>query len=357
MESLKKGFCDGLFIHPIIGKKKYGDFESDIIIKTYEKMIQDFYPRGSVILGTFATYSRYAGPREALFTALVRKNFGCSHFIVGRDHTGVGNFYGPEDSHKIFDNFTKSEIGIEIIKFGRVFYSDLENKYIHELEFIDHPEENKVDISGTKIRDMLKGGVSPPEWFMRPEISEIIIRNIKEGEKVFVESTKILWFTGLSGSGKTTLTELLKKEFDKKSKKYVVFDGDEVRKNLHRHLGFTSEDIKENNRLIIELCKEFVGKVDYIIVPIISPFKESRKMARESFGEAFVEIYVNCPYDECKKRDVKGIYAKAERNEINNFIGLHVPYEPPINPEIELFTYKEDISVCINKILTHLKIG
>ncbi|HTZ42130.1 MAG TPA: sulfate adenylyltransferase [Candidatus Omnitrophota bacterium] len=187
LEGLKRGLCDGLFIHPVVGKKKSGDFESSVIIESYEKMIKDFYPKTKVVFGTLATYSRYAGPREAVFTALIRKNFGCSHFIVGRDHTGVGNFYGPKDSHKIFTNFTKEELGMEIIKFDNVFYSDLENKYVHEPDFIDYPEENRMNISGTQAREMLKKGIRPPEWFMRPEISDIIIEKIKNGERVFVE--------------------------------------------------------------------------------------------------------------------------------------------------------------------------
>ncbi len=355
IDGLKKGFCDGLFVHPIIGKKKVGDFESEVIIKTYEKMIEEFYPKNKVIFGTFATYSRYGGPREALFTALVRKNFGCSHFIVGRDHTGVGNFYGPTESHKIFDSFTEDELGVKIIKFGTVFYSDLENKYIHEPEFIYHPEENKMNISGTEMREMLKRGISPPEWFMRPEISNIIIERIKTGKKVFVEETKVLWFTGLSGSGKSTITEILKKEFDKLGESYQVFDGDDVRTKLHKHLGFSPTDIKENNRLIIKLCKEQMGKVNYILVPIISPFKESRIMARQAFGNNFIEIYLDCSYEECKKRDIKGLYKKADAGEIENFIGLHVPYEPPENPEVRIESYKESVIDSVNKILNILR--
>jgi len=187
LTALEKGLCDGLFIHPVIGKKKLGDFEAEAIVKSYEKMIEHFYPKSKVIMGTFATYSRYGGPREAIFTALTRKNFGCSHFIVGRDHTGVGNFYGPNDSHKIFDKFSKEELGIELIKFDKVFYSDIEEKHIHEPDFISHPAENRQDISGTQAREMLKAGKRPPEWFMRPEISDMLIDMIKRGEKVFVE--------------------------------------------------------------------------------------------------------------------------------------------------------------------------
>lgn len=160
-----------------------------------------------------------------------------------------------------------------------------------------------------------------------------------------------MWFTGLSGSGKTTLANLLKKELDRKGKKYIVFDGDEIRRSLHRHLGFTPEDIRENNRLIIKLCRDSIEKVDYVIVPIISPFKESRREARETFRQNFVEIYLNCPYDECKRRDTKGLYEKAERGEINNFIGLHIPYEPPENPEIEIDSVKQNAEEAIGKLI------
>ncbi len=187
MEAYKKENCDGLFIQPIVGKKKRGDFESPIIIKTYEKMMKEFYPKGKVFFSVLATYSRYSGPREALFTALVRKNFGCSHFIVGRDHTGVANFYSMDASHKIFDKFSKEELGITPIKFGEVFYSPDENKYFHESDCLDYSNKKKIQISGTQAREMFLNDIRPPTWFMRPEISQIILNKIKKGEKVFVE--------------------------------------------------------------------------------------------------------------------------------------------------------------------------
>ncbi|MFZ1970833.1 MAG: adenylyl-sulfate kinase [Candidatus Nanoarchaeia archaeon] len=166
--------------------------------------------------------------------------------------------------------------------------------------------------------------------------------------------TQVLWFTGLSGSGKSTITDLLRKKFDNLGKSYEIFDGDDVRERLHKHLGFTPEDIKENNRLIVELCKDSMGIVDYILVPIISPFKESREMARRVLGDNFIEIYVKCSYEECKKRDVKGLYAKAEIGEIKNFIGLHVPYEPPESPEVEINSTKENVEESVKKILDFL---
>jgi adenylylsulfate kinase len=168
--------------------------------------------------------------------------------------------------------------------------------------------------------------------------------------------TKILWFTGLSGSGKSTIAEKLEKEFSKRKKSFTKFDGDDVRKKFHKHLGFTQEDIIENNRLILELCKKEIDNFDYILVPIISPFKLSRDKAREEFEEKFIEIYVKCDYKECKKRDVKGLYKKAEDGELKNFIGLHIPYEIPLNPEIILNTSEESVKQSVDTILEYLKI-
>jgi ATP sulfurylase len=181
LEAMKQGSCDGMLVHPVVGKKKPGDYVTKYIINSYERMQESFYPKGKVIFATFVTYSRYAGPREAVFTALCRKNFGCSHFIIGRDHTGVGNYYQPYASQKIFDELP--DLGIKIVPFKEVFYSsDIEN-YVHASEA---PEAYSA-ISGTQAREMLKKGEFPPSWFMRPEISEMVIAGLKTGDKVFIE--------------------------------------------------------------------------------------------------------------------------------------------------------------------------
>jgi len=185
LDALDKTSCDGLFVHPIIGKKKKGDFSTKFIVKAYEKMMELFYPKNKVVFTLFSTFSRYAGPREAIFTALCRKNFGCSHFITGRDHTGVGEFYHPHASHQIFDKFPN--LGIKPVKYDTVYYSETHKKYLHEPDVSDHPEDKKLHISGTKIRKMLKEGKMPPEWVMRPEIAKIIIDAIKNKEEVFVK--------------------------------------------------------------------------------------------------------------------------------------------------------------------------
>ncbi|PIR49385.1 sulfate adenylyltransferase [Candidatus Peregrinibacteria bacterium CG10_big_fil_rev_8_21_14_0_10_54_7] len=182
MEGLKKSGCDGLFVHPVIGRKKSGDFTTPIIVESYRIMADKFYPKGKVVFSALSTFSRYGGPREAIFTALVRKNYGCSHFVVGRDHTGVRDFYGPFDSHKIFDGF--DDLDVVPVKFDEVFYSKKTGEYGHAA---DVEEEHRLHISGTQIRKMLLEGKMPPAGAMRPEISKMIIERLEKGEEVFVE--------------------------------------------------------------------------------------------------------------------------------------------------------------------------
>jgi len=146
----------------------------------------NFIQKNKALFGTFSTYSRYAGPREAIFTALCRKNFGCSHFIVGRDHTGVGDYYHPKAAHKIFDRFP--DLGITPVRFDKVAYSKELGKHIHTRDHPDHPEDDKLHISGTQARKLLESGEQPPAWFMRPEISQMIIDCINNGEEVFVKN-------------------------------------------------------------------------------------------------------------------------------------------------------------------------
>ncbi|MDO8500065.1 MAG: sulfate adenylyltransferase [bacterium] len=185
MKALADEHCDGLFMHPVIGKKKPGDYNAAYIIKSYERMMSGLYPKDKVVFATFNTYSRYAGPREALFTALCRQNFGCSHFVVGRDHTGVGNFYPADASHKIFDKFP--DLLIKPVRFHEVFYSQKKGDHVHAPESPDHDANDKLSISGTQARKMFEKGETPPSWFMRPEISDIIVTAIKNNEEVFCE--------------------------------------------------------------------------------------------------------------------------------------------------------------------------
>jgi sulfate adenylyltransferase len=179
--------CDGLLVHPVVGKKKPGDYKPEYIIKSYEKMIKSYYPKEKVVFAAFSTFSRYAGPREALFTALCRKNFGCSHFVIGRDHTGLGDYYDPYASQEIFDDLPDLEM--TIVKFDEILYSKKLKKYIQQngKTQYDGPDKLRL-ISGSQAREMFLKGESPPSWFMRPKISDIVLNALKKGEQVFEET-------------------------------------------------------------------------------------------------------------------------------------------------------------------------
>ncbi len=184
LRAMEDESCDGLLVQPVVGKKKVGDFKPEYIIRSYEKMIEHFYPQEKVVLAAFATFSRYAGPREALFTALCRKNFGCSHFVIGRDHTGVGDYYEPYASHKIFDRFP--DLGLKIVRFNEIFYSQKSKQYLQENGSPPADESDRLRmISGTQARAMFLKGERPPSWFMRPEISNIVLTSVKNGGQVF----------------------------------------------------------------------------------------------------------------------------------------------------------------------------
>ncbi len=173
-------FVDGLFINPLIGKKKKGDFKDEVIIKAYEALFEHYYPKNSATLAILETEMRYAGPREAIFHAIMRKNFGCTHFIVGRDHAGVGNFYGPYDAQEIFYDYP--DLGITPFFFRSFFYCKKCGSVVND-KICPHGDDEHINFSGTKIRKMLIEGKRPPELMMRPEVADVIL----EFENPFVE--------------------------------------------------------------------------------------------------------------------------------------------------------------------------
>jgi sulfate adenylyltransferase len=181
LQAMEKFGCDGLLIHPTSGRKKSGDFQARVLIESYELLLEKYLPINRVVLGVFSTFSRYAGPREAVFTALCRKNYGCSHFIVGWDHAGYADLYHPFAAQEIFSQF--DDLGIVPIFFGEVGYSPRLQTYV---ERSATNTEELQQISGTQAKNMLKQQRLPPAWFMRPEISKMIIGSIARGEAVFV---------------------------------------------------------------------------------------------------------------------------------------------------------------------------
>ena len=179
LAALASTHADGLYISPVIGPKKEGDFLPSPIMQSYQTLIQlGAYPEGKVVLGSFSTYSRFAGPREAIFTALCRKNMGCSHFIVGRDHAGVGQFYGPDALARYAEGL--GDLGITLVSFDTIGFDPKRNEYGPATE-----AGTQTSISGTQVREALRAGQRLPDWFMRPEIQDMLLGELASGQPVF----------------------------------------------------------------------------------------------------------------------------------------------------------------------------
>lgn len=347
---------DGLFIQPVIGEKKQDDFKDEYIITSYEILIDRYHGKERAVLGILPLKMRYAGPREAIMHALIRKNYGCTHFIVGRDHAGVGDFYPPTAAQKIFDQFPSNELEIEILKFDEVVYDKKNQTHCFRGECLP---ENAANFSGTKLRESIKQKIQPPEHMIRPEIFDFLSRshnslvdnNYKNNmnKKGFV-----LWFTGLSAAGKSTLADRIFEILNNKNLKVERLDGDIVRQSLTQDLGFSREDREENIRRVGNLAAKLEKNGNIVIASFISPYVRQRQELREKMNN-FIEVFVDAPLQVCESRDPKGMYKKARAGEIKDFTGVDDPYESPENPEIHIKSGEESLDESAEKVIKYLE--
>ncbi|HOX70316.1 MAG TPA: bifunctional sulfate adenylyltransferase/adenylylsulfate kinase [Dokdonella sp.] len=328
-----------LLIQPVVGLTKPGDIDHYTRVRCYEKLLRH-YPERTTTLALLHLAMRMGGPREALWHAIIRKNHGCTHFIVGRDHAGPGNdssgkpFYGPYDAQALVAGH-QAELGITMVPFQEMVYVQERAQYMPADEVKEG--DSVLNISGTELRRRLQEGLDIPEWFTYPEVIEELRRTHparhKQGFTVF--------FTGLSGSGKSTIANaLLVRLLELGTRPVTLLDGDIVRKNLSSELGFSKEHRDLNVQRIGFVAAEITKNGGIAICAPIAPYKGSRDIVREnvSAGGVFVEIHVSTPIETCEGRDRKGLYALARAGKIKEFTGISDPYEVPENPDLRIDT-------------------
>jgi len=345
-----------LLIHPVVGMTKPGDVDHYTRVRIYRALVEKYYDPGTTLLSLLPLAMRMAGPREALWHAIIRRNYGATHFIVGRDHAGPGKdssgkpFYGPYDAQELVARFAE-ETGVTPVPFRELVYLPDTKEYVEESKV---PAGAKVaSISGTQVReDYLARGKLLPEWFTRPETAEILARNHPPRH----QQGFCLWFTGLSGAGKSTTADVLTSLLLERGKQITVLDGDVVRTHLSKGLGFSRADRDTNILRIGFVASEIVRHHGVALCAAVSPYRSARNEARKMVGEEqFIMVYVDTPIEVCEQRDSKGMYARARRGEIKGFTGVDDPYEPPIDPEITLDTVAFTPEQNARKIIAHLE--
>lgn len=345
-----------LLIHPVVGMTKPGDLDHYTRVRCYEAVLPH-YPKDTAMLSLLPLAMRMAGPREAVLHAIVRKNHGCTHFIVGRDHAGPGAdragkpFYGPYDAQDLLRRH-EEELGVRMVPFLSMVYLEDEDRYVPADEV---PEGARaLDISGTDLRRRLAEGREIPAWFTFPEVAAELQRSHPPRSR----SGFTVFFTGLSGSGKSTIANaLLVKFLEAGGRPVTLLDGDIVRKNLSSELGFSKEHRDLNIRRIGFVASEITKNGGIAICAPIAPYDETRRQVRaaiESVG-GFVLVHVATPIEVCERRDRKGLYAKARAGLIPEFTGVSDPYEAPADAEVVLDTAELSPEEAAEEILLHLK--
>ncbi len=328
-----------LLLHPVVGMTKPGDIDHYTRVRTYKVLAERYYERERIMLGLLPLAMRFAGPREALWHALIRRNYGANYLVVGRDHASPGNdstgkpFYGRYDAQELVEQHG-AELGVRPLPFEELIYLPDEDRY----EETSRSPANAVtaSISGTQVREeYLNRGRPLPEWFTRSEVAEILAEAYPPRHRQGV----CIWFTGLSGSGKSTTADVLAVLLNERGRQITLLDGDVVRTHLSKGLGFSKEDRDTNVRRIGFVATEVVRHGGVAIAAAVSPYRATRNGIRNMIGpENFIEVFVDTPLEVCEQRDLKGLYAKARRGETKGFTGIDDPYEAPLHAELTLET-------------------
>jgi sulfate adenylyltransferase len=328
-----------LLLHPVVGLTKPGDTDHYSRVRTYKALAERHYEHNRIVLALLPLAMRMAGPREALWHALIRRNYGANHIIIGRDHASPGAdstgrpFYHPYAAQELVQQFT-GELGVGVVPFREMVYLPEEARY----EEVSSVPANvpTVTISGSQVRDdYLNAGRHLPNWFTRPEVAEILSEIYPPRYRQGV----CVWFTGLSSAGKSTTAEILTVLLLEHGRRVTVLDGDVIRTHLSKGLGFNREDRDTNVKRIGFVAAEIVRHGGIALCAAVSPYRATRNDVRALVeNEHFIEVYVDTPLEVCEQRDAKGMYAQARRGEIKDFTGIDDAYEPPHHAEITLDT-------------------
>jgi len=345
-----------LLIHPVVGMTKPGDVDHFTRVRCYEAVL-DKYPAATTTMSLLNLAMRMGGPREAVWHGIIRRNHGCTHMIVGRDHAGPGknsqgkDFYDPYAAQELFKQH-EADIGVTMVDFKHMVYVQEKAQYYPANEV---PEGSTVlDISGTELRRRLREGLEIPEWFSFPEVVTELRRTSpprsKQGFTVF--------FTGLSGSGKSTIANaLMVKLMEMGGRPVTLLDGDVVRKHLSSELGFSKEHRDLNIKRIGYVASEITKNGGIAICAPIAPYSATRRIVREMIEQygAIIEVHVATSVEECERRDRKGLYKLAREGKIKEFTGISDPYEAPESPELRLDTEGLDVDHCAHQVLLQLE--